>query len=200
MRLSIDLGDPDTECALDRTPASLWSSHLMWHKTYLGLAKSLPSESHSSLLPPKSLGDLYELWTRTEGLPCYSWEVNRILLDDPNPDPLSNSTVPRNQGREAMAYLTYSELQTFVHSLDSGPDMQYNSALHAAYHVGIHSSPALRLMLLRRSNQKLPQLPRLYRLCPRSPSFVASARIHPLQSPGFESYRTRSRTLHQSTL
>lgn len=33
-----------------------------------------------------------------------------MMLDDPNPDQTLQTTVPRNQGREAMAYLTYSKL------------------------------------------------------------------------------------------
>lgn len=46
-----------------------------------------------------------------------SWKIYRYVLDNPNP--ISGLTVPRNQGREAMAYLTfivdnYNDLPDFV--------------------------------------------------------------------------------------
>lgn len=36
-----------------------------------------------------------------------SWQVVRYIVDDPNPDPKDGLPIPRNRGREAMAYLTY---------------------------------------------------------------------------------------------
>lgn len=48
----------------------------------------------------------FETWTDPF---CLSWEIYKYVVDDPDPQTTTNLTVPRNQGRETMAYLTFSK-------------------------------------------------------------------------------------------